>query len=69
MELNQIGSPFCQVFQRAPLSDHCYSCYIIRPIRLFVDDCVCYSEIRDSEDTVKHQEDIVRLDVGRGGGA
>ena len=28
---------------------------------LFVDDCVCYCEIKDTEDTVKLQEDIDRL--------
>ena len=31
-------------------------------IRLFADDCVCYREIKGTEDTVKlHQEDIDRL--------
>ena len=30
-------------------------------IRLFVDDCVCYREIKDEEDTVKLQRDIDRL--------
>ena len=30
-------------------------------IRLFTDDCVCYREIKDTEDTVKLQEDIDRL--------
>ena len=30
-------------------------------IRLFSDDCVCYREIRGTEDTVKLQEDIDRL--------
>ena len=29
-------------------------------IRLFADDCVCYREIKDTEDTVKLQEDIDR---------
>ena len=29
--------------------------------RLFADDCVCYREIKDTEDTVKLQEDIDRL--------
>ena len=27
-------------------------------IRLFVDDCVCYLEIKDTEDTLKLQKDI-----------
>ena len=29
-------------------------------IRLFADDCVCYREIKDTEDTLKHQKDIYR---------
>ena len=32
-------------------------------IRLFADDCVCYREIRDIEDTLKLQKDIDRLDI------
>ena len=31
-------------------------------IRLFADDCVCYREIKDEEDTLKLQRDIGRLD-------
>ena len=30
-------------------------------LRFFADDCVCYREIKDTEDTVKLQEDIDRL--------
>ena len=30
-------------------------------LRLFADDCVCYLEIKDLEDTVKLQDDIDRL--------
>ena len=30
-------------------------------IRLFADDCVCYPEIKDEEDTIKLQRDIDRL--------
>ena len=30
-------------------------------IRLFADDCVCYREVKGTEDTVKLQEDIDRL--------
>ena len=30
-------------------------------IRLFADDCVCYREIKDQEDTIKLQRDIDRL--------
>ena len=29
---------------------------------IFADDCVCYREIKDIEDTVKFQEDIDRLE-------
>ena len=29
-------------------------------IRLFADDCVCYREIKDKEDTLKLQRDIDR---------
>ena len=31
-------------------------------IRLFADDCVCYREIKDKEDTLKLQRDINRLE-------
>ena len=30
-------------------------------IRLFADDCVCYGEIKDTEDTLKLQKDIDQL--------
>ena len=30
-------------------------------IRLFADDCVCYCEIRDTDDSLKLQKDIDRL--------
>ena len=30
-------------------------------IRLFVDDCVCYCEIRDTDDSLKLRKDIERL--------
>ena len=32
-------------------------------IRLFADDCVCYREIKDMEDTLKLQKDIDRLGI------
>ena len=32
-------------------------------IRLFADDCVCYGEIKDIEDTLKLQKDIDRLGI------
>ena len=35
--------------------------YIESEIRLFADDCVCYREIKDKEDTLKLQRDIDRL--------
>ena len=34
---------------------------VVFEIRLFVDDCVCYREIKDKEDTLKLQRDIDRL--------
>ena len=33
-------------------------------IRLFADDCVCYCEIKDMEDTLKLQNDTDRLGIG-----
>ena len=48
-----------------PLLFSLYINYIITDIdseiRLFADDCVCYREIKDTEDTVKFQADIDRL--------
>ena len=35
--------------------------YLESEIRLFADDCVCYREIKDIEDTFKLQMDIDRL--------
>ena len=32
-------------------------------IRLFADDCVCYRNIKDMEDTLKLQNDIDRLGI------
>ena len=32
-------------------------------IRLFADDCVCYHEIKDMEDTLRLQKDIDRLGI------
>ena len=31
---------------------------LTQEIMLFADDCVCYREIKDTEDTLKLQEDI-----------
>ena len=66
MEKNQIGPPFCQVSRRAPFWDHCCSHCILTisqqsEIRLFADDCVCYSKIKGTKDTVKLQANIGRL--------
>ena len=33
-------------------------------VRLFADDCVCYREIKDEEDTIKPKRDIDRLGSG-----
>ena len=33
---------------------------IVSEIRLFADDCVCYREIKNEEDTLKLQRDINR---------
>ena len=62
-------SPFCQVSPSAPFLDLCYSRFTLmilrkkltRNLRLFADDCVCYHEIKDIEDTVKLHENIDRL--------
>ena len=69
MELNQIGPLFCRVSPRAPVLDLCYSrCTLMilqkvltRNKDFFSDDCVCYREIKDTEDTVILQGDIDRL--------
>ena len=42
---------------------------IVSELKLFADDCICYREMKDTEDTVKLQEDIDRLGFwGRSGG-
>ena len=53
---------------RAPFLPLLFSLYIHdissgteSEIRLFADDCVCYREIKDKEDTMKLQRDIDRL--------
>ena len=69
MELNQIGPLFCQVSpQGIVLGPQLFSLYINditedidSELRLFADDCVCYREIKDTEDTAHIQEDIDRL--------
>ena len=59
-----IRSPtFCDSF--GPLQFSLYindiSADIESEIRLFADDCVCYCEIKNEEDTLKLQRDIDRL--------
>ena len=77
MELNQTGHPSCQMSHSATFLaptghlswPHCCSLCTINDImsdieseiRLFANDCVCYREIKDVEDTLKHQKDIDRL--------
>ena len=47
-----IGPLLYQVSLRAPFSTPCSE------IRLFADDCLCYREIMDKEDTLELQRDI-----------
>ena len=67
MELNQTGPPLCQVSRLGPLlfSLHINDIMsdIESEIRLFADDCVCYREIKDKEDTLKLQKDVDRLGI------
>ena len=57
------GLWFCQESHRAPLLVRfcflCTSTDIQSEIRLIEDDCVCYREIMDEGDTLKHHKDIV----------
>ena len=67
MVLTPIGLKLCRVSLRAPFSVPCcfpwlFSLYINdisadieSEIRLFAGDCVCYSEIKNEEDTLKLQ--------------
>ena len=43
-----------------------YQRYIESEIRLFVDDCVCYCQIKEKKDTVKLKNDIDRTDYEHG---
>ena len=68
MVLNRIGLQLCRVSLRAPFSAPCcfpcindISADIESEIRPFADDCVCYREIKNEEDTLKLQRDIDRL--------
>ena len=64
MELNQTGCVRCP----AVLGPFLFSLHINdimsdieSEIRLFADDCACFQEIKDVEDTLKLQKDIDRL--------
>ena len=71
MGFNQTGPPLCQVSYRAPFFVPC--CFFLHindimsdiesEIKLFADDCVCYREIKNIEDTLKLQKDIDRLGI------
>ena len=66
MVSNQTGPLLYLVSHREPSSAPCYShitadIHVESEIRLFADDCVCYREIKDKEDTLKLQRDIDRL--------
>ena len=68
MKLNQIGPPFYQVSPKAVLGPLLVSLYINDitedidlELSLFADDCDCYREIKDIEDTVKLHENKDRL--------
>ena len=68
MVSNQTGPIVSDVLQGTVLGPLLFSLHIndITPdieseIRLFADDCVCYPEIKDKEDTLKLQRDIDQL--------
>ena len=65
MVLNRIVSGVTQGTVLGPLLFFLYindiSADIESEIRLFADDCVCYREIKNEEDTLKVQRDIDRL--------
>ena len=67
MELNQTGQhSVLGVLQDTALGSLLFSLhinYIESGKRLFPDDCVCYREIKDMEDTLKLQKDIYRLGI------
>ena len=70
--VNQFNSDWAPIFSGVPqgtgLGPLLFSLYINditedidSELRLFADDCVCYREIKDTEDKVKLQEDIDHL--------
>ena len=72
MVVNGVKSDWAPVLSSVPqgtvLGQLLFSLYISgitkridSELRLFTDDCVCHREIKNSEDTVKLQEDIDRL--------
>ena len=68
--VNGIKSDWAPVVSGVPVGSLLFSLYINdisvdieSEIRLIVDDCVCYREIKNEEDTLKLQRDIVRLGI------
>ena len=66
--VNQTGPLLYLVSNRELFSAPCYILHINdktadieSDIRLYADDCVCYREIKDKDDTSKLQRDIDRL--------
>ena len=63
--VNGVKSDWTPVVSGAPQGPLLFSLHIMSDIkseiRLFADDCVCYREIKDIEDTLKLQKDIDRL--------
>ena len=55
------GHRSCPLLFSLYINDISISSDIESEIRLFADDCVCYREIKDEEDTMKLQRDIDRL--------
>ena len=70
MELNKNGPVVSGVPKGTVLGPLLFSLHINdimsdieSEIRLFADDCVCYREIKEREDTLKLQKDIGRLGI------
>ena len=71
MVLNEIGPPVVSGVPRGPvLGPLLFSLHINdiiedieSEIRLFADDCICYREIKDKEDTLQLQRGIDRFGI------